>query len=487
VNAQQHRSRLQNLREAHQAVQSCARTHSIGACLAGQVVYNLGEYPAPFSIAPRDYDHRLLREFAEHGVGLIQLHEEWNDAQRRLDADKFTSHDPEGLKRFIELVHSYGMKIILYVSTGYFEATDPDFRPEWAGPDHHLVELWYDYAHCSAASPEWRAYLLPRLERIMDEYGVDGLYDDLGCWPQQYERQPPDPTHVSPAPETPEHAAALEDLLGLVMDLVHKRGGVFKIHHGGATAPACKSKVYDYLWVGEAIADLDELRLKTRNLEPYVVPALDLSRAGRLNEEDLYLYSVPYMQFPLRVDGRPVTGQRGQVAGFNYRRGEECFWTRHMRTVWRYYREHPDAPPMYGDWDSCPGRATGRAAWFHHFDLYLPMVRPGTRTWIDIRECTFLRHESPDSLVASLFVNEEMYLVLANYGGSPIQVASAWRWKDRKSGYATSALTVPPRGILFLQRVAGDGPGWRHGSVAFHISPAMDSSGPGRPRPCLEE
>ena len=421
--------------------------------LAGQVTYNLGEYPAPFSIAPGDYDQRLLRDFADHGVGMIQLHEEWSDSQRRLGADKFTSHDPEGLKRFIELAHSYGMKIILYASTGFFEATDPDFRPEWAGPDYHLVELFFDYALCSPASPEWRAYLLPRLERILDEYGADGLYDDCGYFPE-HKLQHPNPTHVSPAPETPEHAAALEDLLGLVMDLVHKRGGVFKVHQGGAAAPAGQSKVYDYLWVGEGVEQLDELVLKTRNLEPYVVPALDLSRAPLESEEDLYLYSVPHMQFPLRVDGRPVTGERARQPGANYRRGEECFWTRHMRAAWRYYREHPDAPPMYGWWDSCPGRGAGRATWFRHLDLYLPMVRPGTRAWIDIRECRFLRHDASNSLVASLFVNEEMYLVLANHGRSPIRVASAWTWKDRESGHATSALTVPPHRILFLQRVA---------------------------------
>ena len=461
MNAEQHRRRLQNLRDAHEAVKSCARTHSIGAYLAGQVTYNLGEYPAPFAIAPGDYDRKLLREFADRGVGLIQLHEEWNDSQRMLGADKFTSHDPEGLRRFIELVHSYGMKIILYASTGYFESRDPDFRPEWSRPQACLVEECFQYALCSPASPQWRAYLLPRLERIMDEYGVDGFYDDCGYLPL-YKHEVPYLTHVSPEPETPEHSAALEDLLGLVMDIAHRRGGVFKVHHGGATAPACRSKVYDYLWVGEAVENLGELCQRTCNLAPYVVPALDMSRAPLETEDDLYLYSVPYMQFPLRVDGRPVTGERARVEGVTYycdvRSPEEDFWTHYLRSVWQYYREHPDAPPMYGYWDSCPGRPTGRARWLYHFDLYRPMVRPGTRAWIDIRECAFLRNAPAAPLVASLFVNETIYLVLANHGRSPIEVVSAWTWKNRESGEASSTLTVPPRDLLFLECVARTAP-----------------------------
>ena len=164
MNTEYHRRRLTNLRDANDAVSSCMAEHRIGEYLAGQVIYNLGEYPLPFSIAPTEYDEALLQQFADHGVGLIQLHEEWNDSQRVLGADKFSSHDEPGLARFIELVHSLGMKIILYASTGFFEATDPDFDPAWAHPDAHLIELWYDYARCSPASPGWRAYLLPHLE-----------------------------------------------------------------------------------------------------------------------------------------------------------------------------------------------------------------------------------------------------------------------------------------------------------------------------------
>lgn len=449
-----HRRRLRNLAEADHAVRTCSREQAIHGYLAGQVTYNLGEYPAPFSIAPTQYDEQLLRQFAEHGVQLIQIHEEWNDSQRCLGADKLSSHDPEGLRRFVELAHSFGLKVILYASTGYFETTDPDFDREWAHPKAHLVEMYFDYAYCSPAHPGWRAYILPRLERVITEYGIDGLYNDMGHFPLH--TLDLDPTvHISPAPETPECAAAAEDLLGLVMGLVHRHGGTLKIHDDPKLS-VVRSGLYDYVWVGEGHSDLDALRQNTRELKPYVVPCPDASRAVIQDENDLYLHFVPYLQFPLRVDGRPCTGQRAAVKGMNYRRGEDCFWTRHLRTVWRNFQEHPDMPPMYGWWDSFPGRPEGRGRWLHHFDLYRPMVQDGSRAWLDIRDSSLFISKVPDEVTASLFVNESMYLVLANYGASPVDIASRWRWRNRETGQTGDTLTLMPRTLGYFERADVD-------------------------------
>ena len=456
--AQYHRRRMRNIGLVDEAVHSCLRKHAIGEYLAGQVTYNLGEYPAPFSIAPTDYDVDLLQTFARHGVGLIQLHEEWNDSQRCLGADKFSSHDPEGLREFVDLAHSLGMKVLLYASTGFFEATDPDFRPEWSHPDSHLVELYFDYARCSPASPEWRAYVLPRLERVMDENGVDGLYDDLGYYPL-HRLASTDPTHVGLGPETPTQDSALEDLLGIVVDLVHRHGGILKLHHGGTRL--LPGDTYDYLWVGEGVDSLSDLRRHCGNAQPYVVPCPDMSRASVAKEDDLYLHAVPTMQFPPRVDGRPCTGQRAAVEGMNYRRGEACFWTQHMRTVWRHVQDHPEAPPMYGWWDSFPGRQEGRARWLHHLDLYRPMVSAGSRVWLDIRETSLAATAIPEQVTASLFVNDDIYLVLANYGDSCVALASPREWTDRETGETGRVLELESGTLRYLRLGGADGPAAR--------------------------
>ncbi len=441
--------RMQNLADAYGAVDDCLRLQFIRDYIPGQVTYNLGEYPTRFSIKPTEYDAELLSTFADHGVGLIQIHEEWNDSMRVLGGDKFTSHDPEGLQEFVDLVHSLGMKIIPYASTGFFEITDPDFLEEWYNPGRsRLIEMYFDYAHCSPASPGWRNYILPRFERILDDYGFDGLYDDLG-YRLTYEDDPLPDGHVRPAPYP---HAALEDLLALVMDMCHERGGVFKCH-GSPPEATMHSPTYDYLWLGEGVEDLGRMRLESRELAPYMSPCPDMSRAEVVNEDEFYLHSIPYMQFPLRVGGRPCTGERGFVPGLTYQPVETCFWTRHCYAIWDWYQTHPEGPFAYGLWDSAEGRADAQRIWLEYLDLYRPMVENGGRAWLEIRSGKLFDAEVPEDVTASLFVNTEVWLVLANYGDATQTVTSCWEWQDRRSSKHGKQWPVKPGEMLLLQRM----------------------------------
>lgn len=449
MTASEQRRRLQNLADVHAAVGSLTPCHSVQQYLPGQVVYNLGEYPARFSLAPTAYDAELLGRFAAAGVELIQLHEEWNDSQRLLGADKFTSHDPEGLRQFIALAHSLGLKVIPYISSGYFDTKDPDFREEFFDAERsRLVEMYFDYARCSPASPEWRAYLLSRVSTLLDEYEFDGLYNDVG-YNAALEDRPVPEGQVRPAPWP---HAAFEDLLGELYDLAHARGGLLKMH-GGPAHVSDRMRVYDYLWMGEGVENLEQLRQDCRALPPYVVPCPDMSRAEVIDEDDLYRHTLPCMQFPLRVDGRPFTGARANVLGVHYQPAERCFWTRHCRAIEALSRTNPEGPHTYGWWDSCPGRPQAREIWLDYFRLYRPMVVPGSRVWREVRYSTIFGRTPPEHVTASLFVNTEIYLVLANYGTQRTEFISTWHWEDRRSGRHGTIWRLEPRQMLFLQRL----------------------------------
>ena len=112
---EEQRNRLENIRFAESSVKKCEKRVRIHDYIPGQVIYNLGSYPAKFSIKPTEYDYELIKSLAQKGVGLIQVHEAWNDSIRIMGADKFTSHDPEGMKEFIKLCHSFGIKILPYL------------------------------------------------------------------------------------------------------------------------------------------------------------------------------------------------------------------------------------------------------------------------------------------------------------------------------------------------------------------------------------
>ncbi len=421
-----HRQRLQNIAYCNRRIRNCMRKHLITGYLPGQCCYCLGEYPCRKVWDPDDWDEKELDRLRDHGIRLIQVHEEWNDSQRLFGSHKLDSVNPAGFRRFVDMVHRRGMKLIVYVSSGYFEQNDPDFRPEWTEQkDRPLVEIYFRYPHCSPASPGWRAYFLKHVVRILDDYGVDGVYNDLGY------RQPPGllaPATGDLVPAFEETAAndgALADLLALIYGEVHRRGGIVKVHRGGASCPHTDLKVYDYLWVGEGGRNGDRLREAVKNYCPYVVPCLDMSRAKVENEDELYLQAIPYMQFPLLLAGRPFTGQRAMVPGIKYPPEEKCFWTRHCRAIWRHYQANPDGPHSYGWWDSVPGRPEAHPTHARWLKQYLPMVEEGTWAWREIGDSDLFRGPLPADVVASGFANRGLYLVLANYGRTAQEIETA--------------------------------------------------------------
>jgi hypothetical protein len=454
-----HRKRLLNIGVCQRAIRTCLRKHLITSYLPGQCCYNLGEYPCRKPWDPDEWDEQELDRLRDHGIRLIHVHEEWSDSQRLFGGHKLAPLNPAGFRRFVDMVHRRGMKLIVYASSGYFEQSDPDFRPEWTEQnDRPLREIYFRYAHCSPASPGWRAYYLKHVVRILDEYGVDGLYNDLGY------RQPPGlsgkPTgdQVLAFEETAAQDGALGDLLALIYAEVHRRGGVVKVHRGGVRCPNTELKVYDYLWVGEGAREGDRLREAVKDHPPYVVPCLDMSRATIANEDELYLHSIPYMQFPVLLAGRPFTGQRAVIPGIEYPPEEKCFWTRHCRAIWRRYQANPQGPHSYGWWDSTPGRPEARPAHARWLKQYLPMVEEGTWAWLEIRDSDLFARPLPKNVVASALANRELHLALANYDAAPARVETS-DWYLRAADPAARPARqwdLPGRSLHILRRYGQD-------------------------------
>ena len=454
--SEEHRQRLQNIAICERSIRACMRKHLITTYLPGQCVYNLGEYPCREPWDPDEWDEQQLQSLRDHGIELIQLHEEWNDPLRLFGGHKFAPLNPDGFRRFVDMVHAHAMKLIVYASSGFFERSDPDFREEWARRQD-LVEIYFRYARCSPASPGWRAYFLKHLVRILDEYGVDGIYNDLGYIKLAGNPQPPTPDEVLAFEESPAHDGALEDLLSLIYAEVHRRGGIVKIHASAANRPQTEAGVYDYLWVGESVKNGDGLREAVKNHPPYVVPCLDMSRARIANEDELYLHAVPYMQFPLLLGGRPFTGERALIPGIEYPPEERCFWTRHCRAIWRHYQAHPDGPHTYGWWDSVPGRPAARPTHKRWLDQYRPMVEEGTRAYLEVTDSDLFAASPPDGVVASVFANRDLHLVLANYGQTPVtvQTTQAYTALAEPSAPPQDQWQLEARTLEILRRAKG--------------------------------
>lgn len=431
-----------NIRYVEAMTDGVSRRLTVENYIPGQVIYNLGEYPAPFKIRPTEYDYNLIKSLAERGVGLIQIHEEWNDAIRALGADKYTSHDPDGLDEFIKLCHSFGIKVIPYVSTGFFDVRDPDFSEELCTfGKYALVSSYYRYRMCDPSSPKWRSFILDKIDRILDRHDFDGIFNDMG-YPADYEGHP---TGFLPYDE------ALDSLLSEIYRKVKSGGGVVKIHEGKCLAPKTRERVYDYLWVGEGVRSADSM-LATKVFDPYLISCPDFRFISREQERMFYASSMTLMQFVLRVDGRPITGERADVLGIDYIYNPQNDEKLHFDKVKRWYDTHPDGPHVYSEWSSIPDDPDSRAKWFDYLDLYRPMVKEGIEAFVDVGLKGVILGDMPDGVHASLYASDKVYMTLANLGEGEKTVTLAELWLDRQSGKTVRELKLKTADIVFLER-----------------------------------
>lgn len=450
---EQDRARLENVVYAEKAVKACTRRLRIHNYIPGQATYNLGGYPSKFSIMPTEYDEECVKNLAAMGVGLIQVHEEWNDSIRVLGADKYSSHDPEGMRAFIDLCHKYGIKIIPYISTGYIDARDPDCSEDFflkEEPDLRLEQVHFRYRHACPQSAEWRRFILGKMENILDNYGFDGFYNDYGYARAEFYRRWCLENDVEFRDDQLPYDPYAEDMLSRAYDLCHRRGGVMKMHVAFNRRITSTEKLYDYLWVGEGIDDPSSM-LMTVPYEPYIVPCPDYKCVTDENFEEFFAQSLPFLQFPLRLDGRPLSPAKMNAPGVEYAPDP---LTDFYRDVAEYTAKHPDGPYVYSEWSAIPDNVQLRSRWEEYLRLYLPMVEEGNLCHLNVTESTLVKGPMPQGVYMSLFTGCRQYLCMTNLGDAPRTLQLDGMWKDCESGVVAPAVTLQPKRVRFLERVS---------------------------------
>jgi hypothetical protein len=376
--AADHRKRLESIAFGERKILSSVRKHLVTSYMPGHALIS----PANPDWIPTDKDDKVFAALRETGIGIIQPWSGWATCWGK---NYLVAKNPDGFKRFVKLAQSHGLKVIPYTSSQFFERTDENFKKEWAWPkSFDLVEHDYHLAHCSPASPEWRAYTMHRHLRVLDEYGVDGLYNDLGYVRPGGQEDFYRPVNnrkyaeddVVAFEEGPKKDGAMSDFLALMYAEVKRRGGIYKLHKEGVDTVYTDMKIYDYLWVGEATNNIDFVRQSTKNYDPYVTPQR-LINITEENENESFLNSVPFMQFP--IIGHGQAGEQGKRFIDTYK-----YW----------------------------------------FDLYRPMTEEGTWVWIDIVSSDLFQSSVPKNCVASLFINREVFLVIANYNQNGINIST---------------------------------------------------------------
>ena len=422
-----HRIRLENIRLIENNLKDVLKKDLI-------TYYEPAQYVWPkVRFDNLEEDEKKLKELSEQGIQIIQIWEHCSDFMRpdgslgpRAESDPhqgewmYRPYDKEKATEFINLVHKYGMKILPYTSTNFFVRQSPLFEEGWASDK--MFDLGACLAHCSALSPGWREQIVRQYATLLDEYDFDGVYIDTGYqritdysgYMHYYDdevRTAAD--EILAFEESREHDGGMQDLLGLIYGEVKKRGKILKLHKEGYDTVQSDFKVYDYLWVGEAVRNINHIREHSKAYDAYVIPDFNYPVP---NDDERYLNTIPYMQFPVMRDAKMGIGSKD--AGV------------------------PDFERM--------------VKWLK---LYKEMTSYGTWAYIDIKVPKFINPEG-DETVVTAFINREMYIVLANYSDEKDTVKLNGTFTevtiDGDKGEVKDEITLNPREMKILRFTTPD-------------------------------
>ena len=456
MNAETQRKRIQNLNEAAAAVKSCYNKLRIRDYMPGQVIYNLDRCQEGADATPTEYDENLLKEYQKRGFELIQIHTDWMDTYRQHGADKFSAIHPEGMKKFVDMCHKYGIKIIAYASSTFFWAKDPDFKEEFARMDAYLRGGTMNLRINWSGSPEWREYVWNKSMDMLEEYGFDGLYNDMGhdAFLKNYVEELERTGFCSgeTMKELP-YEQEVEDFLALYYEEMKRRGMIYKVHIGNYLAPNTKEKVYDYLYVAEGSRSLEGVIENCKHMQPYLVPAFDRRVCEIKDPDTVYACCIPFVQFPLLYHGRPIThcGWSTDLEYFDSQEFDGKLLTHDAMAV-KHLKEHP-GEYTYSEWSEIPDDPKEFDRCSHYLALYKPMVTDGSIARMEVRNCDFITSPIPEKVYISLFTNEEQYMVVSNLTDAPYEVTLAEPWANRETGEEGTSFCVPVGKILFLKKL----------------------------------
>ena len=80
------------------------------------------------------------------------------------------------------------------------------------------------------------------------------------------------------------------------------------------------------------------------------------------------------------------------------------------------------------------------------------MVAENSLAYIELQECDAIRSPLSKTAIASMFVNEDIYLVVSNIAKEPYTLQLNGTWRNRETGEVGDTFTIGQDRLCFLIR-----------------------------------
>jgi hypothetical protein len=406
----------------------------------GHVRYQLGHYPCSVPYEPNEDDWRLLDIYAKNGLRIVHVWC-WSEWLNLFGKGAHLPLNEKGLRRFIDECHRRDLKAIPYISPGFLDPQDPFYKDEWSSYTPPLHETYFNLQRMCPGSLGWRKHFFGAVDRLLGDYGFDGLYWDtgfsIGC------SNPNADNHIHFEEHSPykgteagiDHAKEARyiesmscqgtwdlwnEFLCEIYAKVKKKDGIVVAHIGTDRESPFKDKPWDYLLLGECVGDIKKSTEKTRWYDPYVLRFNDWSRLvtdwpnrdftpcfEQVAEIEHYgmAAAIPYMQFEWLEDGNLGSDEDlTAIPGAPWKK-EFDMWTE-----WYRAQKKASLPDVL-----FASFIAGRDRYFEYLKVYRKMTAANTVAHLEIKDFKGGPFPASDEdIKVSVFINDSLWVAISN-------------------------------------------------------------------------
>ena len=384
---------LKELDRARKLFGKCERMERKGHTIPGHLWI---QYVSKFRHA--DSFVKLLDEAKAAGVEIIKVHSYWADIDSTSPFRPRNKADEDDYRKLIKYCHDRGFKFIAYVSPAWIKL-NKDFDPAWTFSNKTTAPAKpIQWGQVCTGSPEWRNYFFSNVQKMFNDYPIDGIYVDIGVNNAE-EARCTKADHIHAFTHDVPGRASSKDMMNRLYSLCRKNG---KLMYLFAESHADMEDYCDIQYVGESTPSMAAHIDRHRNLKGNIFFLPMFHGFTYYSPREVYAYTMVLGHFPLAS----YSGQK----------------------TW--------------DWEF---------AWFKHFlPLWSAMSKAGTYVYRDVKNSPLVK-SAPANTMMTAFVNTDTYLVVTNFGNQPVQYVFNGNVEEMESGTQAASFTIPERDMLIFR------------------------------------